>query len=62
MPSIIFSLIFVFLTNLLIQPTASTSPTNLRNLELDDITSLQHEFQSIIGKIKVVGMFLKMII
>jgi hypothetical protein len=60
MPSIIFSLVFVFLTNFLIQAAASTSPTDLRNLELDDIASLQHEFPSIIGKIKVVGRFLKM--
>jgi len=58
MPPIAFSLVLLVLTNFLIEPTAYA----LQNLELDDITSLQQEFPSIIRKIKVIGMFLKMII
>jgi len=59
MRPIIFSLVFVFLTNLFIEPTACVLPTYLQNLELDDITSLQYELPSIISKISVIGMFLK---
>jgi hypothetical protein len=61
MTSIIFSLVLVFLTNFLIEPTTCALPTYLQNSELDDIASLRHEFSSIIGKIQVIGMFLKMI-
>jgi len=59
MRSIIFSLVFVLLTNFLIEPTTCVLPTYLQNLELDDITSLQYELPSIISKISVIGMFLK---
>jgi hypothetical protein len=59
MPSIIFSLVSVFLIHFLIEPTACALPTDLRNVELDDFTSLRRELPSIIDKIKVIGMFLK---
>ncbi|CAF1043599.1 unnamed protein product [Adineta steineri] len=53
MPSIIVPLVFVFLTNFLIQPSVCVLPPDLPNVELDDITSLQYEFPSMIGKMKM---------
>jgi hypothetical protein len=58
MPSIIFSLAFLFLTNLLIEPTTCALPSYLQNLELDDLTSLWDKFPALIGKIKEAGMLL----
>jgi hypothetical protein len=59
MPSIGFSLIFIFFTHILIEPTTCAWSTNLQNLELDDITSLWDKLPSVIGKIKEAGMLLK---
>ncbi|CAF3690473.1 unnamed protein product [Rotaria sordida] len=52
MPSIIFSLVLLLLTNFFIQPTTCALPTYIQNLELDDITSLVDKFPTLINKIK----------
>jgi hypothetical protein len=59
MPSIFYSLIFLFLTNTFIEPTTCDLPAYLQNLELDDITSLWDKFPSIINQIKQAGMLLR---
>jgi hypothetical protein len=61
MVSISFSLLLVFVANFFIEPTACGLPAYLQNRELDDITSLRYEFPSIIGKIRAIGMLVKMI-
>jgi hypothetical protein len=58
MPSIAYKLIFLFLTDFLIQPTACALPDYIQNLELDDITSLWDKVPSIIGKVKDASMLL----
>jgi hypothetical protein len=58
MPSIIYTLIFLFLTNFLIQPTTCALQDYIQNLELDDVTSLWDKFPSFIGKIKDASMLL----
>ena len=58
MPSIAYKLIFLFLTDLLIQPTTCALPDYIQNLELDDITSLWDKVPSIIGKVKDASMLL----
>jgi len=59
MPSIFYSLIFLFLTNFLIEPTTCVLPAYFQNLELDDITSLWDKFPSVINQIKQAGMLLR---
>jgi hypothetical protein len=55
----ICSLTCLVLTNCLIQLTTCAIPTNIQNLELDDITSLWDKFPSIIDKIKEAGMLFR---
>jgi hypothetical protein len=55
----IYSLTCLFLTNFLIQPTTCAVPTNIQNLELDDVTSLWDKFPSIIDQIKETGMLFR---
>ncbi|CAF4512567.1 unnamed protein product [Rotaria socialis] len=51
MSLILFPIQFLLLTVLFIQPITYSQPTNLRNLELTDITSLWNQFPSIVNKI-----------
>jgi hypothetical protein len=59
MVSLSFSIIFLVLTNILIEPVTCVLPTHLQDFELIDVSSLRREFPSIIGKIRFIGMFLK---
>ncbi|CAF3324558.1 unnamed protein product [Rotaria socialis] len=52
MPSILFSVVFLFLTNFFIEPTTCAIPAYIQNLELDDITSIVDKFPAILTKIK----------
>ncbi|CAF4290448.1 unnamed protein product [Rotaria sp. Silwood2] len=52
MPSIIFPLVLVLLTNFFIEPTTCDLPTILQTIELDDITSFVDKIPSIISKVK----------
>ncbi len=55
----IFSLTCLFLIKFFIQPTTCALPTNIQNLELDDVTSLWDTFPSLIDKIKEAGTSLR---
>lgn len=59
MPSIVFSLVFLFLTNFFIEPAKSDIYNYVQNLELDDVTSLVDKFPMIISKMKDAGMLFK---
>ncbi|CAF1562766.1 unnamed protein product [Rotaria magnacalcarata] len=52
MQSILFSVVFLFLTNFFIEPTTCAIPAYIQNLELDDITSIVDKFPAILTKIK----------
>jgi hypothetical protein len=55
----IFSLICLFFLKFFIQTTICSVPTNIQNLELEDVTSSWDKFPSFIDKIKEAGMLLR---
>jgi hypothetical protein len=54
-----FPLTCLFLINIFIQSTLCAVPTNIQNLELDDLISVWDKFPSMIEKIKEAGMLFR---
>ncbi len=53
---VFFLICYLCFINIYIQPITCAVPTNIQNLELDDITSIWDKFPSLIDKIKEAGM------